>query len=36
LSALTVNGHLASIRRRLGTGDRATMIAITMRAGVIT
>jgi DNA-binding CsgD family transcriptional regulator len=36
LSALTVKGHLARIGRRLGTGDRAAMIAIAMRAGVIT
>jgi len=35
-SALTVKSHLARIGRRLGSGDRAAMIAIAMRAGVIT
>ena len=35
-SALTVKSHLARIGRKLGTGDRAAMIAIAMRAGVIT
>lgn len=35
LSALTVKSHLARIARKLGTGDRAEMVALTMRAGVI-
>ncbi|WP_432570391.1 response regulator transcription factor [Kineococcus sp. SYSU DK005] len=35
LSALTVKSHLARIARKLGTGDRAEMVAITLRAGVI-
>ncbi len=35
LSALTVKSHLARIARKLGTGDRAEMGALTMRAGVI-
>lgn len=35
LSALTVKSHLARIARKLGTGDRAEMVAMTMRAGVI-
>lgn len=35
LSALTVKSHLARIARKLGTGDRAEMVAVAMRAGVI-
>lgn len=35
LSALTVKSHLARISRKLGTGDRAEMVALAMRAGVI-
>jgi DNA-binding NarL/FixJ family response regulator len=35
LSALTVKSHLARIARKLGTGDRAEMVALSMRAGVI-
>ncbi len=35
LSALTVKSHLARIARKLGTGDRAEMVALTMRAGAI-
>ncbi|MEU7474397.1 response regulator transcription factor [Lentzea sp. NPDC042327] len=35
LSALTVKSHLSRIGRKLGTGDRAQMIALAMRAGVI-
>lgn len=35
LSALTVKSHLARIARKLGTGDRAEMVIITLRAGVI-
>src|SRR6476469_8630761 len=33
LSALTVKSHLARIARKLGTGDRAEMVAMAMRAG---
>jgi DNA-binding NarL/FixJ family response regulator len=36
LSGLTVKSHLARIARKLGTGDRAEMVAIAMRSGVIT
>lgn len=36
LSALTVKSHLARIGRKLGTGDRAEMVAILLRAGLIT
>ena len=36
LSALTVKNHLARIGRKLGTGDRAQMVALACRAGVIT
>ncbi|MDQ1307334.1 MAG: hypothetical protein QG671_3166 [Actinomycetota bacterium] len=36
LSGLTVKSHLARIARKLGTGDRAEMVAIGMRSGVIT
>ena len=35
LSALTVKSHLARISRKLGTGDRAEMVALVMRAGII-
>jgi DNA-binding NarL/FixJ family response regulator len=35
LSALTVKSHLARIARKLGTGDRAEMVATSMRSGVI-
>ena len=35
LSGLTVKSHLARIGRKLGTGDRAQMVAVEMRAGVI-
>jgi DNA-binding CsgD family transcriptional regulator len=36
LSALTVKSHLARIGRKLGTGDRAEMVAIGFRHGVVT
>lgn len=35
LSALTVKSHLARIARKLGTGDRAEMVAMALRAGAI-
>jgi DNA-binding NarL/FixJ family response regulator len=35
LSALTVKSHLARIARKIGTGDRAEMVLITLRAGLI-
>lgn len=35
LSALTVKSHLARVARKVGTGDRAEMVAMAMRAGVI-
>ncbi|HWB66273.1 MAG TPA: response regulator transcription factor [Mycobacteriales bacterium] len=35
LSALTAKSHLARIGRKLGTGDRAEMVAVAMRAGMI-
>ena len=35
LSALTVKSHLARIARKLGTGDRAHMVALALRSGVI-
>ena len=35
LSALTVKSHLARIARKLGTGDRAEMVVVALRAGVI-
>jgi DNA-binding NarL/FixJ family response regulator len=35
LSALTVKSHLARIGRKLGTGDRAEMVAIGIRQGII-
>jgi DNA-binding NarL/FixJ family response regulator len=36
LSKLTVKSHLARISRKLGTGDRAGMVAISLRSGIIT
>lgn len=35
LSGLTVKSHLARIARKLGTGDRAEMTVVALRAGVI-
>ncbi len=35
LSALTVKSHLARIARKVGTGDRAEMVIVALRAGVI-
>ena len=35
LSALTVKNHLARIGRKLGAGDRAEIVALACRAGVI-
>lgn len=35
LSALTVKSHLARISRKLGTGDRAEMVVVALRAGLI-
>ena len=35
LSALTVKSHLARIARKVGTGDRAEMVAHSMRAGLV-
>lgn len=35
LSALTVKSHLARIARKVGTGDRAEMVVVAMRAGVV-
>ena len=35
LSVMTVKSHLARIGRKLGTGDRAGMVAVAMRAGLI-
>lgn len=35
LSALTVKSHLARIARKVGTGDRAEMVVIALRAGLI-
>jgi DNA-binding NarL/FixJ family response regulator len=35
LSALTVKSHLARIARKLGTGDRAEMVAMAMRGGLV-
>jgi DNA-binding CsgD family transcriptional regulator len=35
LSGLTVKSHLARIARKFGTGDRAEMVMIALRAGVI-
>ena len=36
LSALTVKSHLARIARKVGTGDRAEMVATALRSGAIT
>lgn len=36
LSALTVKSHLARIGRKLGSGDRAEMVALAMRSGLVT
>jgi DNA-binding NarL/FixJ family response regulator len=36
LSPLTVKSHLGRISRKLGTGDRAEIVMIALRAGVIT
>lgn len=36
LSALTVKNHLARVGRKLGTGDRAHIVAIACRGGMIT
>ncbi|QTE31517.1 response regulator transcription factor [Pengzhenrongella sicca] len=35
LSALTVKSHLARISRKLGTGDRAQLVAIVIRSGLL-
>jgi len=35
LSALTVKSHLARISRKLGTGDRAELVAIVIRSGLL-
>jgi DNA-binding NarL/FixJ family response regulator len=35
LSALTVKSHVARIAREPGTGDRAHMVALSIRSGVI-
>jgi DNA-binding NarL/FixJ family response regulator len=35
LSSLTVKSHLSRISRKLGTGDRAQMVTLAMRAGII-
>ncbi|MCH9719099.1 MAG: LuxR C-terminal-related transcriptional regulator [Actinomycetia bacterium] len=35
LSALTVKSHLSRVGRKLGTGDRAQMVAICFRAGIV-
>ena len=35
LSALTVKSHLARISRKLGTGDRAALVAIAIRTGLL-
>ncbi len=35
LSSLTVKSHLARIGRKAGTGDRAEMVALAMRAGMV-
>jgi DNA-binding NarL/FixJ family response regulator len=35
LSALTVKNHLARIGRKLGAGDRAQIVALACRAGVV-
>lgn len=33
LSPLTVKSHLANLRRKLGTGDRAGMVGVGFRQG---
>lgn len=35
LSALTVKSHLARIARKLGTGDRAALVALALRQGLM-
>jgi DNA-binding NarL/FixJ family response regulator len=35
LSSLTVKSHMARISRKMGTGDRARLVAMGMREGVI-
>lgn len=35
LSALTVKSHLSRVGRKLNTGDRAEMVALAMRSGMI-
>jgi DNA-binding NarL/FixJ family response regulator len=35
LSPLTIKSHLARISRKLGTGDRAGLVAIATRAGLL-
>jgi DNA-binding NarL/FixJ family response regulator len=35
LSSLTVKSHMARIARKLGTGDRAQLVALGMRDGII-
>lgn len=35
LSALTIRSHLSRIGRKMATGDRAQMVALAMRAGII-
>lgn len=35
LSSLTVKSHLARIARKLGTGDRAHMVSVAFRAGLL-
>ncbi len=35
LSSLTVKSHLARIARKIGTGDRAEMVAHAMRTGLV-
>ena len=35
LSSLTVKSHLARMARKLGTGDRAEMVVMALRAGLI-
>jgi two-component system nitrate/nitrite response regulator NarL len=35
LSALTVKSHLARISRKMGTGERAELVAIAIRSGLL-
>lgn len=35
LSPLTIKSHLARIGKKLGTGDRAGLVACALRAGII-